>query len=240
MIWLAVAAGGALGSMARHGVNIFFAPRARARRPVRHRDGESASDRLTIGLLAALLATGRLQLSTEMRTFVFVGILGGFTTFSSFMLDTFTLGSRRRSRARVLERRAADRARSRRGVGRLSRCPSSSGERTRYRTSSRMWQRGTAHYAQRLHAFIESIPGDRRDRRRVGRGGSGPDTSARGRGAAWRRPRTGDSAAAHDVDRVGRRRRHSRQVHAGRRPDAPVARAEMVAGADRARRASCC
>jgi CrcB protein len=26
-----------------------------------------------------------------MRTFVFVGILGGFTTFSSFMLDTFTL-----------------------------------------------------------------------------------------------------------------------------------------------------
>jgi fluoride exporter len=25
------------------------------------------------------------------RTFVFVGILGGFTTFSSFMLDNFTL-----------------------------------------------------------------------------------------------------------------------------------------------------
>jgi CrcB protein len=31
-------------------------------------------------------------MSSEMRTFVFVGILGGFTTFSSFMLDTFTLG----------------------------------------------------------------------------------------------------------------------------------------------------
>jgi CrcB protein len=26
-----------------------------------------------------------------MRTFVFVGLLGGFTTFSSFMLDTLTL-----------------------------------------------------------------------------------------------------------------------------------------------------
>ena len=26
------------------------------------------------------------------RTFVFVGVLGGFTTFSSFGLDTFTLG----------------------------------------------------------------------------------------------------------------------------------------------------
>jgi CrcB protein len=45
-----------------------------------------------IGLLAALLATGRLHMSSELRTFVFVGILGGFTTFSSFMLDTFTLG----------------------------------------------------------------------------------------------------------------------------------------------------
>jgi CrcB protein len=43
-------------------------------------------------LLAALLASGRLQMSNELRTFVFVGILGGFTTFSSFMLDTFTLG----------------------------------------------------------------------------------------------------------------------------------------------------
>ena len=45
-----------------------------------------------IGVLAALLATGRLQMSSGMRTFVFVGILGGFTTFSSFMLDTLTLG----------------------------------------------------------------------------------------------------------------------------------------------------
>ena len=31
-------------------------------------------------------------MSSELRTFVFVGILGGFTTFSSFMMDTFTLG----------------------------------------------------------------------------------------------------------------------------------------------------
>jgi len=45
-----------------------------------------------IGLLAAVIATGRVQMSPELRTFIFVGILGGFTTFSSFMLDTFTLG----------------------------------------------------------------------------------------------------------------------------------------------------
>ena len=30
-------------------------------------------------------------MTATMRTFVFVGILGGFTTFSSFMLDTLTL-----------------------------------------------------------------------------------------------------------------------------------------------------
>ena len=91
MIWLAVGAGGALGSMARHGVNIFFAHVLERATPY-----ATASVNLlgsvVIGLLAALIATGRLNLSVEMRTFVFVGILGGFTTFSSFMLDTFTLG----------------------------------------------------------------------------------------------------------------------------------------------------
>jgi CrcB protein len=39
-----------------------------------------------------MVATGRLHLSPTARTFVFVGILGGFTTFSSFVFDTFTLG----------------------------------------------------------------------------------------------------------------------------------------------------
>jgi CrcB protein len=91
MIWLAVAAGGALGSMARHGVNLLFAHVLQRTIPY-----ATASVNLlgsaTIGLLAALIASGRLHLSIGMRTFVFVGILGGFTTFSSFMLDTFTLG----------------------------------------------------------------------------------------------------------------------------------------------------
>jgi len=91
MIWLAVAAGGALGSMARHGVNILFAhalPRA-----VPYATAMvNLVGSVVIGLLAALVASGRLQMSAEARTFVFVGILGGFTTFSSFMLDTLTLG----------------------------------------------------------------------------------------------------------------------------------------------------
>jgi CrcB protein len=46
---------------------------------------------LVIGVLAGLGATGRLPLSNAWRAFVFVGLLGGFTTFSSFMLDTLTL-----------------------------------------------------------------------------------------------------------------------------------------------------
>ncbi len=37
------------------------------------------------------LATGRLIISPEMRLLVAVGFLGGFTTFSSFSLETFKL-----------------------------------------------------------------------------------------------------------------------------------------------------
>ena len=91
MIWLAVAAGGALGSMARHGVNILFSHLLERATPYAT-GAVNLLGSLVIGVLAARIASGRLQLSTEMRTFVFVGILGGFTTFSSFMLDTFTLG----------------------------------------------------------------------------------------------------------------------------------------------------
>jgi CrcB protein len=42
-------------------------------------------------MLAGALAAERLSMSPFARTFVFVGILGGFTTFSSFMLDSLTL-----------------------------------------------------------------------------------------------------------------------------------------------------
>jgi fluoride exporter len=91
MTWLAVAVGGALGSMARHWVNLEIA----------HRWGRSVPyatatvnlvGAAVIGLLAGLIAAERLAISPHVRTLVFVGILGGFTTFSSFMLDTFTLG----------------------------------------------------------------------------------------------------------------------------------------------------
>jgi fluoride exporter len=91
MIWIAVAGGGALGSMARHAVNLYFA-HALERAVPYATAAVNLSGSFVIGLLAALLATGRVHMSAELRTFIFVGILGGFTTFSSFMLDTFTLG----------------------------------------------------------------------------------------------------------------------------------------------------
>ena len=88
--WIAVAAGGAIGSLARHGVNIAFAHIFV--RPVPYATAAvNLIGSAIIGLLAGLIASGRLSMTPTMRTFVFVGLLGGFTTFSSFMLDTLTL-----------------------------------------------------------------------------------------------------------------------------------------------------
>lgn len=45
---------------------------------------------LVIGMVAALVEVGRLQ-DDRIRLFVMVGILGGFTTFSAFGLETWRL-----------------------------------------------------------------------------------------------------------------------------------------------------
>ena len=88
--WLAVALGGALGSMARHGVNMLVARRAGQSVPYATLTVNLVGCAV-IGLLAGLLASNRISMTPTTRLFVFVGILGGFTTFSSFGLDTFTL-----------------------------------------------------------------------------------------------------------------------------------------------------
>jgi len=90
MAWLAVGIGGALGSLARHAVNVFFGHVLES--PVPYATAAvNLVGSFVIGLLAGLIAHSAIAMSTNLRTFVFVGLLGGFTTFSSFALDTLTL-----------------------------------------------------------------------------------------------------------------------------------------------------
>jgi CrcB protein len=90
MAWIAVGVGGALGSLARHWVNIQIAHRFERAVPWATFVVNIVGC-LVIGALAGRMASGRLVLTPVTRTFLFVGVLGGFTTFSSFGLDTFTL-----------------------------------------------------------------------------------------------------------------------------------------------------
>ena len=89
---LAVAAGGALGATGRHLVS----------RASVHLLGTSfpwgtaivnVLGSLAMGMLIELAAL-KLSMSLEMRAFIFVGLLGGFTTFSTFSLDAVTLFER--------------------------------------------------------------------------------------------------------------------------------------------------
>ncbi len=86
-----VGIGGALGSMMRHAVNVLVQRSSFGGGFPYSTFVVNIVGSAVIGLLAGLIAGGRLQMSTETRTFIFVGILGGFTTFSSFSLDTLTL-----------------------------------------------------------------------------------------------------------------------------------------------------
>jgi len=87
---MAVAIGGAVGSVARHGVNVLVT-RLNGHAVPYATAVVNIIGCLTIGWLAGMVATGNLRMTTTMRAFVFVGVLGGFTTFSSLGLDTFVL-----------------------------------------------------------------------------------------------------------------------------------------------------
>jgi fluoride exporter len=92
LTWIAVGVGGALGSMARHAVNhVVHASGLLTRFPAATLVVNLAGC-FAIGLLAGLIASERIALRFYWREFVFVGVLGGFTTFSTFGLDTFVLG----------------------------------------------------------------------------------------------------------------------------------------------------
>ena len=87
-IWLAVAAGGAIGAVARHGVG----------RAALHYFGPAfpwgtltvnAVGSFALGLFIHWLALRDTSQAT--RAFLTVGLLGAFTTFSTFSLDAVTL-----------------------------------------------------------------------------------------------------------------------------------------------------
>ena len=81
-----VAVGGAIGSVARYGVTGLL---TRGDFPW----GTFAVNLSGTFLLAFLffLALGRGYLAPELRTFVFVGVFGGYTTFSTFGLESVNL-----------------------------------------------------------------------------------------------------------------------------------------------------
>jgi|SRR5690242_7507146 len=86
MSFLIVFLGGGLGAAARHGVNSLSAQLFGLRYPV----GTfliNILGSLLIGVLAELFAL-RTHSPAGMRLFLVTGILGGFTTFSAFSLET--------------------------------------------------------------------------------------------------------------------------------------------------------
>jgi CrcB protein len=89
--YLWVALGGALGSMARYWMATAVAALTETSFPL----GTLLINIIgsgVIGLFAALTGgEGRFVVSPDIRTFVMVGICGGFTTFSSFSLQTLDL-----------------------------------------------------------------------------------------------------------------------------------------------------
>ena len=91
MTFLWVALGGALGSVTRYALSGIAVRWLGAGFPY----GTlfvNVTGSFTIGLLAALAAAdGRPSLGADARAFLLVGVLGGFTTFSSFSLETLNL-----------------------------------------------------------------------------------------------------------------------------------------------------
>lgn len=84
----AVAAGGAIGSVARYGFAGAIQPAGSA-----FPYGILIVNVLGSFLMGVIVELGALKfnLSPELRAFLTVGILGGFTTFSAFSLDTVLL-----------------------------------------------------------------------------------------------------------------------------------------------------
>lgn len=87
-LWVAL--GGALGSIARYWLSLFMAPISK----------ELPWGTITINIIGSFVIAffgmltfshTKLSVSENIRLFVMVGVCGGFTTFSSFSLQSFEL-----------------------------------------------------------------------------------------------------------------------------------------------------
>lgn len=90
MIWLAIAGGGAVGAVARHALASLVTTRLGAWTTF-------PAGTFVVNLLGCFVAgmvfaaALRTPMSVELRALLSVGLLGGFTTFSAFGIETFVL-----------------------------------------------------------------------------------------------------------------------------------------------------
>ena len=89
MHWLAVALGGAIGAMGRYGLNALVLHYSSWRFPLGTLLANIIGSAL-IGIMFVLILE-RGILPPIWREFFMIGVLGAFTTFSTFSLDTLTL-----------------------------------------------------------------------------------------------------------------------------------------------------
>ena len=87
MIWIAIAAGGATGAVARYATTLGVAA---AMGPGWHPVATLSVNVIGSGLMGlfyGLIQSGLINVNDAMRVFVQIGFLGALTTFSSFALD---------------------------------------------------------------------------------------------------------------------------------------------------------
>ncbi|MDB2413248.1 fluoride efflux transporter CrcB [Litoricolaceae bacterium] len=89
MIWLSIAAGGALGAVSRYGVTLGAARLGATGFPYATLTVNVIGSFL-IGLFVAWLG-GRTEINPALRPLIQVGFLGALTTFSTFSLDALIL-----------------------------------------------------------------------------------------------------------------------------------------------------
>lgn len=91
VLWVAL--GGAIGSAARYGVNVWSGRMIGSEFPW-HTFIVNVAGCFAMGALIALMGL-KLNVGTEARAFLATGILGGFTTFSAYSLDFALLVERK-------------------------------------------------------------------------------------------------------------------------------------------------